>query len=57
MQIRFSILFAADILEVFLWRAKTKASKSRIIIPGVGKTEVCLKFGDGDGPNLCRVKK
>ena len=50
MQIRFSILFAADILEVFLWRAKTKASKSRIIIPGVGKTEVCLKFGDGDGP-------
>ena len=21
------------------------------------KSFICLKFGDGDGPNLCRVKK
>ena len=49
-------LFLSQIfIKIFFWKKfKTNKMVVAIVLP---TGEVGLKFSDGDGPNLCRVKK
>ena len=52
-----SVILRNLAFKIELYLAKQIPDNTDRVVSGLILTSVLLKFGDGDGPNLCRVKK